>query len=168
MSDTNKQLIVLINPEDYHSSNMNELLRMAFKIHRKEIVSWFSSRFPDTDFETFEGGIDSWFGLGSVLVYEFGVDVYLKVSHRYEGWEFILEDCSKERLANQMCFWDLMLNGQRVATQWCTQLQICKLLDTLNMNSGSASYSWSADLVSVCSSVTAPAVDVPQPTTYKQ
>ena len=60
------------------AGDLGGMFKELYKTHADEILKWFQGVFSDIDFKTYEGGIESWFGLGSVMLFELGVKVSLK------------------------------------------------------------------------------------------
>ncbi len=61
---------------------IEEVLSKHFSTHRDEVIEWFSEQFPELDMNTYEGGIDEWFGLGSVTLFELGLEFHVKYTAR--------------------------------------------------------------------------------------
>ena len=66
---------------DYESGELStdQLLKNILKEYRKEVLAFLTTLF-DEDWNTYEGGIDSWWGLGSVFLYELGLSCTVKYS----------------------------------------------------------------------------------------
>ena len=56
------------------------ITKVFFDLHREEIISSLSQHFKDIDFLTYEGGIDGWFGWGSVFSYELGLKFIIELA----------------------------------------------------------------------------------------
>lgn len=63
---------------DQYSDNSSFVMTQHFKSHRDEVLEWMQETFPEIDLMRYEGGIDSWFGLGSVMLCELGIEVHFK------------------------------------------------------------------------------------------
>ena len=50
------------------------LLQLLDQYAEPIIFRWIASKFPDLDLDTYEGGFDSWWGMGSVTMFELGLD----------------------------------------------------------------------------------------------
>jgi len=75
-----------------HELKMLEAMEMAYAKYKPEIVAFIESKVPDLagELETFEGGIDSWYGFGSVMLYELGIRVNIQISADHDGFDIIL------------------------------------------------------------------------------
>ena len=62
--------------------NQDQLLQLLWKKHRSAVKAWFKIIYPDLNMNRYEGGIDSWFGFSSVMLFELGVVVTFK--HEYD------------------------------------------------------------------------------------
>jgi hypothetical protein len=66
----------LIDSNDVDLGNINDICKHALKHNRTRIVKALTKRFPSLfskqDIDQYEGGIDTWFGVGSVMCYELG------------------------------------------------------------------------------------------------
>lgn len=59
------------------ADDLGAMFKELYKTHTDEILKWFQSVYPELDFKTYEGGMESWFGLGSVMLWELSVKVSL-------------------------------------------------------------------------------------------
>jgi len=59
-------------------NDIDAIMKRALKTNRKEIMKYFDSKY-DIDSTTYEFGIDDWFGLSSVMLYELGADIGVRV-----------------------------------------------------------------------------------------
>ena len=58
----------------------NSLEQLYNDIGKAKIIEFLQPIFPSiNDFDSYEGGIDDWFGLGSVFCYELGLIVNYKI-----------------------------------------------------------------------------------------
>lgn len=57
--------------------------------HRATIVDWLDKACGERDWNEYEGGIDSWWGLGSVFGYELGLEWVMKVPASTQRIDFI-------------------------------------------------------------------------------
>lgn len=90
MDYTEPNPTVMVTPTKYrfvveHSSSSPEgILAEHFKTNREDVLAWLQSLFPNINFETYEGGIDQWFGLGSVTLWELGLEFNFKYTTTIE------------------------------------------------------------------------------------
>jgi hypothetical protein len=53
-----------------------------FSLHKNEIIQALSAVHPDVDWNTYEEGIDDWFGWGSVFAYELGLKFVIELGDK--------------------------------------------------------------------------------------
>ena len=66
------------NTADYASSDVHNLMQKALEEDRAEIINaiaYDADISPERLQNEYEGGIDSWFGLGSVMLFELGYTI---------------------------------------------------------------------------------------------
>ena len=61
-------------------TDIDFLMSYALEHHRQLVIDYMESTYY-SDCSTYEGGIDDWFGLGSVILYELGLTPSVQVDH---------------------------------------------------------------------------------------
>lgn len=82
--DISHFLSFTLNVNDYpHEESLydctpNQQLAFLWRHNKREILKWMSSQYPDKDWNTYEGGIERWWGMGSVFAFELGLSLSVK------------------------------------------------------------------------------------------
>jgi len=85
------KLVVDIGDSNTNDLTLSVITELAWTQHKPQIREWFQNLLIDGyDIDTYEGGIEDWFGLGSVMLYELGVSVNFQVSDNHHGIDLIL------------------------------------------------------------------------------
>lgn len=83
------KLVVDIGDSNPNDLTLDMITKLAWTQHKPQIREWFN-QLLSVSIDTYEGGIEGWFGLGSVLLYELGVVVNFQVSDNHHGIDLIL------------------------------------------------------------------------------
>jgi hypothetical protein len=62
--------------------NVNSLMKRILSEKRETVINYINNNY-NINCETFEGGIDDWFGIGSVTMCELGMQVKLVLNEEY-------------------------------------------------------------------------------------
>lgn len=81
MAKASKKLTLQVSFHNVGACTVNEMLEQALNNHRDEIVVWLAKR-NDINANTYEGGIDGWWGWGSVMMCELGIMVDIKITDK--------------------------------------------------------------------------------------
>lgn len=72
-----------VNLECIESNSIQNIFDSVLSQHRQSIINYIESQVVgDIDLETYEGGIDNWFGLGSVMLYELSYEPKLEFTQQ--------------------------------------------------------------------------------------
>jgi hypothetical protein len=69
-----------VSLDDGNYTDVDYILQEHLRTNRESVFEWFKKELPEIDLLEYEGGIDDWWGMGSVTMWELGLEFTFKYS----------------------------------------------------------------------------------------
>ena len=72
--------LALLDNSNPNGASLRQITDAFYVLHKDAIIAALSTHYKDIDWNTYEYGIDEWFGWGSVFAYELGLKFVIELA----------------------------------------------------------------------------------------